>query len=162
MCRTWATTESGVFWVLVFGVVVIGEKLFGRADNGKMDSGLRKARVQPVGDEWVGDVLAVPSEQKIHSMHTGGGDMEGIAASDAWKNAAGDQPFGERPNQLVEVEKRNTVEQLKALRGLRRFAIGGLVENELRSKKVELLPPCVPPLPSQVLLRELPKVARWT
>jgi hypothetical protein len=63
-----------VFWV----VVVIGEKLFGCADNGKMNPRVRKASVQPIRDEGVGNVLAVPGEQKIHTMHACGSDMEGI------------------------------------------------------------------------------------
>ena len=55
--------------------VVIGNKLLRCADDGKMNSHLGKARLEAVSDEGIGDMLAVPSQEKIHAVNSRGGQM---------------------------------------------------------------------------------------
>ena len=65
-------------------------------------------------------------------MHACGSDMKGITASDTGKDAGRNELLGESADGIVEVQKRDAGEQLKAFRRLCRFAVGCLVENELR------------------------------
>ena len=67
-------------------------------------------------------------------MHACGGDMERIAASDTREDAGRNELLGEGADWIVEVEKRDAGEQLKAFRCLCGFAVGCLVENELRGE----------------------------
>ena len=109
-------TESVVVRLLVFGIVgVIGEELFGRADNRKMNPGLGKASVQSVGDERVGDVLAIPRQEEVHPVNSGCGDMEGVATCHTGQYAGGNQTSGEGLNWLVEVWQWDVGKKLQAL-----------------------------------------------
>ena len=131
-------TESVIGGLGVFGVVVlIGKKLFGCADGGKMDAHLGKARVQPVGNEGIGDVLAVPSQKKIHPVNACCGKVRCVANGDLRQNAVNDQLGGESVHFLVQVEQRDVGQKLKAFGCFGRLAFTGFVEHELGGEEIK-------------------------
>ena len=153
-------TESVIGGLGVFGVVVlIGKKLFGCADGGKMDAHLGKARVEPVGDEGIGDVFAIPCQKKIHPVNTRGGKMRCVANGELRQNAVNDQLGGESVHFLVQVEQRHVGQKLQAFRCLGGIADTGLVEYQLRREEVKLVPLAIPPLAGEFLSRELQQIA---
>lgn len=96
-------TESVAFGRLVLGVVVvIGEELCRCADNGKMNSHSGKARVEAVSEKGIGNVFAIPSQEKIHAVNSRSGC---VADGGGGQDAAANQFGGEDLNLLVEVEE---------------------------------------------------------
>ena len=87
--------------------------------------------------------------------------MKRIPARDVRKDTRGYQTFGQHLDSLIEIEKRNGRKHLKAFRCLYRLTIRSLIQDELRSKKIELLALIIPPLASDLLPRELQQIAGW-
>ncbi len=69
-------------------VVFIGNELLRCTDNGKMNPHFGKARVEAVSDKRIGDVLAVPGQEKIHAVNSRNGQMKCVAARDGRQDAA--------------------------------------------------------------------------
>ena len=152
-------TESVFFGREVFGVVVvIGNELFGCADSGKMDSRLGKARLETVGNKRIGDVLAVPGQEKVHAVDSGCGQMKRVAGGDGWDDAATNQFGGESLNPLGDVQKFQSGKELKAFGCFGRLSFTGFVEHELGGEQIEPVSLAIPPLSCEFLPCELQKI----
>ncbi len=90
-----------------------------------------KTRLEAVGDKRIGDVPAVPSQEKIHSVNSRSSQMRCVANSGGRQDAAAHQFGGESLDLLVEVQKLKPCEQFETFGCLGGFALAGFVEDEL-------------------------------
>ena len=141
-------------------VVIFGEELFRCADDGKVDPKFGKARLQTIGNERIGNVSAVPSEQEIHAMNTGSREVKGVTTGHGGKDSPRDQFGGESCHLFGEVKDNKSSEQLQSLGRLGGFTLRRLVQHELRGEEIELVPVLIPPFPRKFLPRELQKIAQ--
>ena len=112
-------------------VVVIGKELFRCADIGKMNPHAGKARLKAIGDKRIGDVFAVPSQEEVHAVDPGCGQMKRVAGGHGRDDTAANQVGGKRLNLLGNVQKLQPGEEFKAFGCFGRFAFASLVEHEL-------------------------------
>jgi hypothetical protein len=54
------------------------EELAGRGDDGRLAAMASHYIIHLVADEWVGNVLLIPGEEKGAAGNRGGGDMVGV------------------------------------------------------------------------------------
>ena len=63
-----------------------------------------KARLKAVGDEGIGNVLAIPRQKKVHAVNSRRSQMRGVTDRDRREDAAAHQFGGESLDLFVEVQ----------------------------------------------------------
>ena len=123
-----------------------------------MDSRPGKARLESVGDKRIGDVLAVPGQEKVHAVDSGCGQMKRVASGNGWDNVATNQFGGESLNLFGNVQKFQFGKELEAFGCFGSLAFAGFVEHELGGEEIEPLSLAIPPLSREFLPCELQEI----
>ena len=96
-------TVSAVLWRFWVDVV-IANKFLGCADDRKFDPVPGKASADSFADVRIGDVFAVPSQEKLHPVNGGATKVEGVSCRDRRENQSFDQFACQSGNLFVNIQ----------------------------------------------------------
>src|SRR2546422_1710429 len=123
-----------------------------RADDRRRESFLLANRAQSLNDGSVGNMPAVPSEEKIHPMNGGRSDVRGIRLRFGRNQAAGQQGTGQAFRLSWERQDLTFVQSAHSVGNCCRVASLRLFHHENGNEKIIPLPAFVPPVTSCLLL----------
>ncbi len=120
------------------------------------------ANAANLGDHFgVGDVGAVPSEQKVHAMSGSQSNVEGILRR-LYRYRAGIKKMPSKLSDIIpQIKERKRLERLETSRRELGVSQSCLVQNELRDEDAEMSKSAVPPLPRRRLMSCDDNVAAW-
>ena len=127
-------------------------QFFGRANDRTGKAALATGVFNEDGHLGVGDVRAVPSEQEVHPVDGGNGDVRGVGGRLGRQGQRAHEGRGEVPNFVSQVE------QGEILQGQQAFARGvgiagcGFVEDELGNENIEVFAARLPPFLGDLLV----------